>query len=546
MRRSVPFRILLLLVSLAALLPARASELRLLYLPLDERFTTRDLFLAYARITPYRVITPDRAMLPRQKIPPDMKALLAWTEKQAAGADAAIISADMLLYGGLIASRTSTETAEQIRPRLELLARLKRINPRLVVYVSTTVMRMPSYSSSEEEPDYYARYGREIFLFSQYLHRYEQLGDPRDRELAESYRKQIPPAVLDDYLQRRQRNLRFNRELIALVERGAIDRLSITLDDNAEFGLFKKEAAELARLARPLGARVLIYPGADEAQLALLAKLVARNATARIRVVYRFPHASKLIPAFEGQPLEESVRQQVTAAGGTIVEGDADAILFVNNFPDKQTFAGAQPPISTASVGPLEAWLMRCGVEPSSRAMLIIADNRYYNGADAELVAALLRSRLSPERLAYAGWNTSGNTLGSAIALGILRLRMSPARLSEYKKILWARLMEDWVYMVEGREEIKRDLERRALRSFAGTPLEQEYEQRMKQLFNQRAPIINRFLGTDLFVARVFFPWHRPFEIGFEIGARDHRRFSHKRSSRSRNARDWRRLTGSS
>ncbi|MER3428041.1 MAG: hypothetical protein C4334_08050 [Pyrinomonas sp.] len=520
MKLTVLFRAFLLLAALAALLPVQAKDRRLLYLPLDERFTTRDLFLAYARITPYRVVTPDRSMLPRQKIPPDMGAMLAWTERWAKEADAAIISADMLLYGGLIASRTSTETIERIRPRLQLLARLKQLNPRLIVYVSTTVMRMPSYSSSEEEPDYYALYGRQIFLFSQHLHRYELLGDPRDRELAEKYRKQIPDEVLADYLQRRQRNLSFNRELIALVERGAIDRLSITLDDNAEFGLFKKEATELARLAHPLGSRVLIYPGADEAQLALLAKLIARDQSARIRVVYRFPQASKLIPAFEGQPLDESVRQQVAASGGTIVEGEADAILFINNFPDRQTFAGAQPQVSTASVKPLEAWLASRNAMPSSRAILILADNKYYNGADVELVTALLQSRFPSERIAYAGWNTSGNTLGSAIALGILRLHMPPTRLPEYKRILWARLMEDWVYMVEGREQIKRDMERRGLRSFAGTPLEREYEQRMEQLFNQHAPIINRYLETDFFVTRVFFPWHRPFEIGFEIGAR--------------------------
>jgi hypothetical protein len=47
----------------------------------------------------------------------------------------------------------------------------------------------------------------------------------------------------------------------------------ITLDDNAEFGFFKREAAELARLSASAKEKITIYPGADEAQLTLLARL---------------------------------------------------------------------------------------------------------------------------------------------------------------------------------------------------------------------------------------------------------------------------------
>jgi uncharacterized protein YdgA (DUF945 family) len=79
------------------------------------------------------------------------------------------------------------------------------------------------------------------------------------------------------------------------------------------------------------------------------------------------------------------------------------------------------------------------------------------------------------------------------------------------------RFMEDWVYMIEGREQIRNDLKKRNLSSFENSELKREYERQMKNLFDSRARLINRFLKTDFSVKRVFFPWHRPFEIGLEV-----------------------------
>jgi hypothetical protein len=426
----------------------------------------------------------------------------------------------MLLYGGLIGSRTGTETLEEIKLRLTMLEKIRRLRPRLRLYVSTTVMRMPQYSSSDEEPDYYADYGREIFLYSQFTHRYEVLQQDADHAQAESYRQKIPPAVLSDYLRRRERNFLINQALIALVKRGVIDRLTVTMDDNAEFGLFKKEAAALEKLSSDVRRRVAIYPGADEAQLTMLSHLVSANRRVPVFVAYRFPQAKRLIPAFEGQPLEDSIKRQIAAAGGSVSHDlkRASCLLYVNNFQEKNTFAGQQPPFPLASGEPFEAWLRRAGVEVAPSQLLIIADNRYFNGSDTELIASLFASPIVQQRLAYAGWNTSGNTLGSAISLGVLRW-YSKAGPEVYRRLLWARFMEDWAYMVEGREMLRRDMQQRGVNQFGGTPLEAGYETLLQRHFNQRATLINRFLHSNYRVGSVFFPWHRLFEAGFTLEA---------------------------
>ncbi|MBA2619923.1 MAG: DUF4127 family protein [Acidobacteria bacterium] len=357
----------------------------LLYLPLDERFTTRDLFLSSAEITGYRILTAEKSMLPRKKIMPDINALLEWTQRAAKNSKIAVISADMFLYGGLIASRTSADSYETVRARLKILEKIHLHNPQLQMFVSSTVMRTPAYPSAEEEPDYYAEYGREIFLFSFHSHRFEVLRDKKDETAAAAHRNQIPKTILDDFLARRARNFSINKDLIKLVEKNVVKRLVITLDDNAEYGFSRREAVELKRLAAPFPNRTAIYPGADEAQLTLLSNIVAAKKPVSVFLVYRFPQSKKLTPAFEGEPLEESVGQQISAAGGTI-ENDlrkADCILYVNNFEEKETFPPKNKIDLPSDVESFEGWLKRTDINSIGRKILILADNRFYNGADA-------------------------------------------------------------------------------------------------------------------------------------------------------------------
>jgi len=493
----------------------------LLYLPLDERFTTRDLFLSNAEITTYRISTPEKSMLPRKKILPDIDALLEWTQKAAKDSKISIISADMFLYGGLIASRISVDSYEAVRTRLKILENIHLENPQLQLFVSSTVMRTPAYPSAEEEPDYYGEYGRQIFLFSFHTHRYDVLHDPKDKTASDAYKNQIPQTVLNDFLTRRARNFSVNKDLIKMVEKNVIKRLVITLDDNAEYGFSRREAVELEKLAAPFRNRIAIYHGADEAQLTLLSNIVAAKKPVSVFPVYRFPQSKNLIPAFEGEPLAASVKQQISAAGG-YVENDlrkADCILYINNFEEKETFPPKNKIDLPADAKPLEDWLKRTGINSIGRKILILADNRFYNGADTEVIAALFKSKINSKQIAYAGWNTSGNTLGSSIALGVLRARMAKnaSNFSRYRKLLFARFIEDWVYMTIGRDRVRNDLQQQNLKEFAGTKFEREYELKMKDLFNLHAVEINRFLKSNFNITEVFFPWHRSFEVGFTI-----------------------------
>ena len=76
-------------------------------------------------------------------------------------ADAAVISIDTLLYGGLI-PRALHLSEETVLERLMLLKELREKNPQVKLYAFQCIMRCPKYSSDDEEPDYYELYGKEI------------------------------------------------------------------------------------------------------------------------------------------------------------------------------------------------------------------------------------------------------------------------------------------------------------------------------------------------------------------------------------------------
>jgi hypothetical protein len=93
--------------------PQVSSSESVLFLSLDERFTTRNAFLNLAQLTQWSILTPTAPnMLPSHKIPPDLDALSQWFQQQLPATSAAILSSEMYLYGGLIASRTSNDTQE--------------------------------------------------------------------------------------------------------------------------------------------------------------------------------------------------------------------------------------------------------------------------------------------------------------------------------------------------------------------------------------------------------------------------------------------------
>ena len=129
--------------------------------------------------------------------------LWTWLEAQAGSAQAAVLSTDSLLYGGLIASRRHEIPQETLQARVERFQNLHARYPNLKLYLFGSLMRTPKSGlySGKEEPAYYDKYGADIFQYTA-LEDKADLGKLSRSEQAhmQELKASIPAEVLEDWL----------------------------------------------------------------------------------------------------------------------------------------------------------------------------------------------------------------------------------------------------------------------------------------------------------------------------------------------------------
>ncbi len=519
-----------------------------LFLPLDERFTTRDAFINLAKVTPFCILTPDPSLLPSLKVPAKLPELHKWVDDNIQKADVAIISSEMYIYGGLINSRVSNDTTSTLYERLDRLSQYA-YKYDVKFYISNVVMRIPGYNGDFEEPWFWENYGYDLFEYSYNQDEFEQLGDIAALRSAEQYKALVPSNATSEFLWRRARNHNVTLRMFELMQTSKDDppfeKLYVTLDDNAKFGFNIREAAQLESQVNkmPLNVqdRIAIYPGADEVQLAMLSMCAIRvrdKGAVRLGVVYRDPKSSENVPNYEGQPMSTTLLQQVEAAGGVItnlqenMHAEVDAILFVNNFSSQsQLEASAQPSDDERDIvfKNFHASL----IENLNKRPLGFCDNRYSNGADKHLVSYIARwansSRL--ETITYAGWNTDGNTIGTVVSNTILLSLHWNRKISRYENAAFnsLRLIEDYAYQAVVRNDLVAYLSTISPSLFPnqnsislGTDLPFYTAYSYKQLASMYQRSVQEVynLPGDWLLSSIYYPWNRTFEAGFLLSAR--------------------------
>lgn len=498
-----------------------------LFIPLDERFTTRSIVLNLARLAQddVTVVTPPLKLISHWKQPADPGLLFQWLHGQITTSCATssscslLLSTEQLLYGGLINSRLSNTTSDELESRLRTLVGFKReFGDKLRIYLSSVIMRIPAYNGDFEEPDYWATYGRLIYLWSFYTDRYAVLHNPADEEQVQSLEKQIPTDILQQFIWRRARNYNLTYTLLHDYTQAYFERIWLTLDDNAEYGLNKAEERKLVQLINDpslnISGKVNIYPGADEVSLAILSQIVVNSKQASaptFAVRYRNVTTQNYIPNYEGAPLNESVRKQITAVGGHYVdysqESPADILVLVNNWStDRQ--GEASEPQTCDDYSPLAI--------QAPRSILVYADVRYSNGGD-RCFAQWVLNQTQLGTFAYAGWNTNGNTLGTCLSNGVLLnyyLHSASTTLHESQRFTLYRLTEDVQYQANLRQVLFSYLSSVSL----DPPDKLDNDLPFYETFVEKgfASFANQ-ITPEFRVENVYYPWNRTFEIGFQL-----------------------------
>lgn len=430
--------------------------MKICFIPIDNRPVCYNLAKDIAAIDEnIELFIPPREFLGDLTRSAGVNEIIEWIEN-IPECDAMVISLDTIAYGGLIPSRRSTDSLEDIKSRLK---RLKPLLKNKKVYAFSSIMRISNNNYNEEEKEYWKDWGIKIFEYS-----YSGVNDG------------IPQAILDDYLATRKRNFEINKTYL----NWGLNTLIFSKDDCAPKGFNVDEARELERL----GAKT--KTGADEIPLTLLARAIEKEI--KVFVEFTEPDYKDCISNYEDVSIEKSVQGQLELGGFTQVQTreEADVILIVNNFIEKQ---GEHVMVWTTQP-------FRKTFTPPDKPYAI-ADVRYANGADNDFVEQLLPQIDLKNFYGYAGWNTSANTIGSLLAGVKVRWNTGKYNEAAFKRLQMIRFLDDWAYQANVRGMIENPCDIQDLMK--------PYEIKLAEIFGQIPPI------------EYFYPWNRKFEVEISL-----------------------------
>ncbi|MGL4561474.1 MAG: DUF4127 family protein [Brevinema sp.] len=489
--------------------------MKIVFIPLDKRPYNYSFLYSFSDLkTDIEIVLPKSEDLGYRKDPANIYALDQFLFNQM-DVDAFVISAEMLIYGGLFASRIHHLSDEKIQNRLDIFRKLKEKFPKAKIYVANLIMRNPSYSSSEEEPNYYAIYGADIFRWGVLKDKYDQHPSQETLKEWELVNKSIDKSSLNDYLERRELNLKTTESIINLTDEQIIDVLFIPRDDTAEFGL---GSMDRKKVFSQIQGKKCIYshPGTDEAMCTLMARAYNDFYQKTPKIYSIFSNGDAFIPKYEDISLSKSIESQINLIGGVISNNleESDILLAIHTPYQKMDEARNQE-ASESHKKSLDHFLslLRSFDKP-----FILTDAAYANGGDSELITLLDEHFLLEKCLAYAGWNTTGNSLGTSLSQAVFTIE--PYDHQKATTNLLERLLSDWIYQAIVRWDIeKNDLPTlgASYSQFNGKDRNILEIVKIKTLSEWRKNIKNSFLNDSLDHLFVSAPFKRMSGLDFQL-----------------------------
>lgn len=487
-------------------------------IPLDNRPCNLRFPQQIAAIGNSELVTPPEELLGWFNDPGEPSQLGDWLTTLPE-LEALVVSIDMLAYGGLVASRRPAHSMEAALASLEALRRFRLEWPGTPVYAFNILMRLAVTLDTDAGVSNYYN-----------VMRYARLVDEAERFQSEYLREQlaavtaaIPAKVLREYLEARRRNHGVNLRMVEWLAEGVFDFLLITQEDASEYGLHRREQSHILDLAadRDVLERISLHPGADEAALTLLARYW--DTGVRLRLHWSDAADAKRIAPFEDRPFDQALEQHVQAIHGTLVKEDepADIDLFVN--APAGTSAKDEGEEGRASRSErLESFVSEVEAAIKGGRHVAVCDVAFPNGADDVLMGLLEKRNVLGRLVAFAGWNTAGNTTGTVLAQCAALKRSGDWRGAGNRQFLFERLIDDWFYQTRIRTKLERSAREHGL-----SPLKMEGDyspveaQARRELRGLASFLAQRQFGSKMGACEVSLPWHRTFEVGVTAALAD-------------------------
>ena len=498
--------------SLALLSKSRGT---MVYVPMDTRPVCKDYTVATMQAAGWNVVVPPDELLSSADRNGQPDKLLEWLEQNAQEAVAVVASADALIYGGLVDSRTHHIEPSVLQSRAERLLSLKKKRHSPDIYVFVTIMRSPRASAAPVEPVYYQEWGGKLYRQGVLLDKNELQGLSRkeSKELKE-LNQRIPRNVIADFYSRRRTNIRTTELLLHGIESDSFNYLLVGRDDTSPLSQAHKEARYMSSLVNNFSnTRIRFFSGADQLGLVLLTQ-AANRLTCNTPLVYTEFGAGRggaTVPTYEDDTVAESAKQHIFAAGGFPSKNPvtADYILMVNTPYNGKTPEASDARNTGVADKNTKAFADRVQSYLEHGKKVIVSDSAYGNGADNALVKELFRRGLAYELAAYGGWNTSGNTLGFALSQG---MESAYYEGNAVKDLLTVRYLDDWAYQANARMDVYKNVIWPNYMPNSGyTPEQKKIAEAavMESIVKTAGPVMGDVVKEYDFVL----PWSRMFEV---------------------------------
>lgn len=498
--------------------PVQARRLNIIYIPLDNRPVCADYVQQTMEAADCHVIMPPAKYIATNDKNGDPNGIWEWLQTKAPKADAAVVSTDSLIYGGLVASRTHNYTQEQLTERVKHLYELKTALP-IKLYTFSTIMRTPRASKGRVEPEYYSSVGPSIFAYSQLLDKKDQGKlSPAENLQLQALERNMKKAELGDWLARREKNLLVNQELIRMARNGKFHYFAIGKDDNAPLSATHMEGRKLSLSTFDMSKdNFQILDGVDQLGLLLIARAYneANGVKPSVYPLYAPGVGAGTLPQYSDARLQDSVPQQIIAAGATqAATADSSDLVLALNTPQDGIVKDATASDNQFFASPAnKSFAKQINAQVAAGRAVSLADVSYSNGADNGFMDYFATNNNLAALAAYNGWNTADNAVGYAIAQGLISRAMKP---EAKNKLLRQRLIDDWFYQSNARRNISDELEKHN-REDLKYDLGIAEKNILQEVTLDCQMLANKYSITQGTKFKLSFPWKRLFEVDVEV-----------------------------
>lgn len=437
---------------------------KVIILPLDSRPCTYDFPVQIARGGGLTPCVPEMKEMDFFKIPSVYQDLESWLLQECQDAGYLICCLDQLVYGGLIASRSSGVDEKEALRRIDVMRRIKKNDSDIRILLSSVIMRTSVSTLKKDDLRWWK-------LISEYCSLCGEAGEEEIRR-REEILKLIPTDVMNSFLSTRKRNHGVNLEAIKLVKEGIVEELCLLQEDSSPKGIHRTEQKELLDYAGQCGVadRVHLFCGTDEYACAMAGRIALESSRPQKQELYLYIEwlqgDKNFTAKYEDRPFSQNLKAYLEACH--IIEtnslADAEAILAIYAPTGAQCDLALNPEKAECpyTSDQLNECAERLYFLEKSGLPVGLLDVVHANGGESTFLRLCAKEGILDHLAAYAGWNTACNSLGTILGELTARkaLYANPDQLDIFTR---ERLLDDWIYQAIVRPKWNEILEKEGL-----------------------------------------------------------------------------------